>query len=80
MGFDRYDQDDAAQERHERRITRCTSPLCRKQIIWLRTEAGRNMPVDADTVEPEDEIFESGKHISHWATCSDAGHFRKKKG
>jgi hypothetical protein len=54
-------------ETHERRITRCKS--CRARIIWLRTDLGRNMPVDADTVDVHDEIYEHGRHVSHFSTC-----------
>lgn len=63
-------------EAHERRITRCGS--CRARIIWLLTPAGKRMPVDADSVEPEDDAFEFGKHVSHFATCPDAGKWRGK--
>jgi hypothetical protein len=65
-------------EEHERRIVRCSS--CRARIIWLKTAAGRNMPVDADTVEPGEEIFEpNSDHISHFATCPNANNHRKRK-
>lgn len=64
------------EEAHERRIKRCRS--CRAQIIWLTTAAGKNMPVDADTVDPEDQEFIRDKHVTHWATCPDAGKFRRK--
>jgi hypothetical protein len=43
-------------EAHERRIVRCSS--CRAMIIWFKTETGRNMPVDADSVRPEDEEYD----------------------
>lgn len=64
-------------EAHERRIKRCSS--CNAKVIWFKTEAGRWMPVDADTVEPEDEEFEPPRHISHFATCPNADHHRKRK-
>jgi trigger factor len=37
--------DDDTNEQHERRITRCRS--CHARIIWFKTDAGKNMPVDA---------------------------------
>jgi hypothetical protein len=38
------------------------------------------MPVDADTVEPGEEIFEpNSDHISHFATCPNANNHRKRK-
>lgn len=58
---------------HELRITRCREPFCRARIIWLENPAtGKNVPVDADTVKPEDEIFDSTKHTSHWRRTSSA--------
>jgi hypothetical protein len=64
-------------EEHERRITRCRS--CRAKIIWFKTEGGRNMPVDADTVEPDDDEWDPPRHISHFATCPNADKHRKGK-
>lgn len=55
-------------EEHERRIVRCKS--CRAQIIWLPTPEGRATPIDADTVEPDDEEYEHGRHVSHFTTCT----------
>jgi hypothetical protein len=72
MSFDNTDTTEA----HERRIVRCRS--CRAMIIWFKTEAGRNMPVDADTVKPEDEEYEPPRHISHFATCPNADQHRKR--
>lgn len=63
-------------EAHERRITRCSS--CRARIIWLKTETGKNMPVDADTVEPEDDQFDPARHKSHFAICPNADQHRKR--
>ena len=62
-------------ERHEKRIVRCRS--CRGMIIWFETPAGKKMPVDADTVDPEDDELLIGKHISHFATCPDSRKWRK---
>ncbi len=68
---------DDTNEAHERRITRCRS--CRAQIIWFKTEAGKNMPVDADTVEPDDDELDLSRHISHFATCPQANHHRRPR-
>lgn len=68
--------DDDTTEAHERRITRCKS--CRAQIIWFRTPAGKNMPVDADTVEPEDDDLDLSRHVSHFATCPQSGQHRRR--
>jgi hypothetical protein len=64
------------EEAHERRITRCKS--CRARIVWLKTPAGKNIPVDADTVEADDEVYEHGKHVSHFSTCPDSPSWRRK--
>lgn len=69
--------DEDTTEEHEKRIVRCKS--CRAQIIWLPTEAGRAMPIDADTVAPGDEEYEPGKHVSHFATCPNAAQHRKPR-
>jgi hypothetical protein len=74
MSFDDVDTTEA----HERRIVRCSS--CRARIIWLKTDAGKNMPTDADTVEPEDDLFDPARHKSHFATCPNADQHRKKRG
>ena len=64
-------------EAHERRITRCRS--CQARIVWLKTAAGKNMPVDADTVEPEDTEYDAERHESHFATCPTANQHRKPR-
>ena len=74
MSFeDLYDTSDA----HERRIVRCRS--CNARIIWLKTEAGANMPVDADTVERDQETFDPKEHVSHFATCPNANAHRRPR-
>jgi hypothetical protein len=59
--------EESTTEAHERRVTRCRS--CQARIIWLKTAAAMNMPTDADTVEPQDTVYEHGRHVSHFATC-----------
>lgn len=53
---------------------RCRS--CDERIIWLVTNTGKNMPVDADSI---DEQFDAKRHTSHFANCPDADKFRKPK-
>lgn len=73
-----FEADDETTEAHERRITRCKS--CRARIIWLKTAAGKNMPVDADTVEPDHDEFDAAKgHVSHFSTCPDANKHRRPR-
>jgi hypothetical protein len=59
-------------------LSRCKS--CGEYIVWVKTEAGNNMPVDADSFEEGDErIFDKDKHISHFATCPNADQHRRSK-
>lgn len=69
--------EDDTTEAHERRITRCSS--CRARIIFLLTSSGSKMPIDADTVSPEDEEFDPGQHTSHFASCPTAAQHRKQR-
>ena len=64
-------------EAHERRIVRCSS--CRAKIIWFKTAAGKNMPVDADTVESDDDELDLPRHVVHWATCPNAAQHRRNR-
>lgn len=62
-------------EAHERRIVRCRS--CNARIIFLVTATGKKMPVEADTVEPDDQEFDADRHESHFAKCPAANQHRK---
>lgn len=64
-------------EEHERRITRCRS--CNARIVFLPTSSGKSMPIDADTVEADDEEFEYGRHVSHFSTCKQANQHRRPR-
>lgn len=52
---------------------------CGRQIEWIRTEAGKRMPVDP---EPLTVILPDGRLVSgyrpHWVTCPQAAQFRRK--
>ena len=62
-------------EEHERRIKRCREFSCLARIVWLTTSAGKNMPVDADTVEPDDTEYDPERHVSHFKTCKVPNRF-----
>jgi hypothetical protein len=66
-------------EAHERRIKRCRS--CNQKIIWFKTDNGKSMPVDADTVGADDTELDlrPGKHVSHFVTCKQAAQWRKPR-
>lgn len=53
---------------------------CGNQIVWLKTAKGKNMPVDADTVEVGDQQFDHSRHISHFSSCPNAEQHRKQQG
>lgn len=76
MTFDRYEEHDDTNEKHERRITKCRS--CAARVIWFKTLAGKNMPVDADTVEADDDELDLSRHVSHFATCPQATQHRRR--
>lgn len=62
-------------------VQRCRHAGCGALIVWLKTKAGRNMPVNYDgTVTDLDTHYEHGRHTSHFVTCPAADKFRKKKG
>lgn len=65
-------------ESHERRIVRCKAKGCNAKI-FLETGSGKQMPCDADTVEPADQVFDSSKHTSHFSQCVAADKFRKPR-
>jgi hypothetical protein len=48
-------------------------------MVWLKTKAGKSIPVDAATVTEGDTYYKHGAHISHFATCKFAEQFRKAK-
>lgn len=77
MSFERDDDDEHADAVHEARISRCRS--CNAQIIWFKTPAGKNMPVNANSVERGDEVLDIKRHISHFATCPTAPQHRRRK-
>ena len=66
---------------------RCRS--CKAFIIWMKTAAGKNMPVDADSVpfklgadgHPVDppKLFDPETMTSHFATCPNADTHRKPR-
>lgn len=62
-------------ERYPRR--NCTA--CGKPIIWMMTRDGRKMPVNAETVQPTDTVFERGRHTSHFDTCPHSEQFGRRR-
>lgn len=56
-------------------VVRCKS--CGADIVWFKTPAGRNMPVNAAGVYEADSAYDPAKHMSHFVTCPQAGMHRK---
>lgn len=56
-----------------------TCRSCGAEIVWLKTAAGKNMPVDAETFETGDELFDIKRHTSHFATCPNAAAHRSQR-
>ena len=56
---------------------------CGAKIVWIKTENGKLTPIDAKPEKRYVSIDYSWKvmdtHISHFATCPEADHFRKSK-
>jgi hypothetical protein len=67
----------SVEEKHARRIDACGS--CKAPIVWLMTKNLKPMPVNADTVKPEDTRFDHLRHTSHFATCPNAVDHRRRK-
>lgn len=76
--WDEEAEHEGTSEAHERRITRCRA--CNARIIFLTTSTGKNIPVDADTVEPSDTAYVWARHEAHFAKCPNAAQFRKPRG
>jgi len=48
--------------------TTCLS--CKQPIVFLYTRRGERMPVNADTVGPQDVLYAPKRgHVPHWAVC-----------
>jgi hypothetical protein len=57
--------------------THCRS--CQALVVWFKTAAGKNMPVDASSTKPTDAAHQLDltRHISHFATCPNAAEHRR---
>ena len=68
-------------------MTRCKG--CGAEIRWIKTAAGKNMPLDfqpvrfyvnmKNLVDDEDRWEVINGHQAHWATCPNATEFKRKK-
>ena len=53
---------------------------CSEPIVWLLTDKGRKMPVNAETAHRNDTHYDSDRHRSHFATCPDMRRHKAKAG
>lgn len=61
---------------------------CGAEVIWVETEKGRRMPVDAESTEGGNIVLVDGvakyvkagegTHVSHFVTCPNAKSHRRK--
>lgn len=52
---------------------------CGKEIVFLKTKNGRTIPVNAETMQGKETIFNHKiGHVSHFADCMDAKNWRKE--
>lgn len=66
-------------------MSNCKS--CGAEIKWMKTESGKNIPVDVPPVEQEtkydlvltESVFKPGLMTAHFATCPNANKHRKTK-
>lgn len=67
---------------------KCRAPKCKKEIVFVKTPDGKDMPVDANSLTAEDIMllaqqvvlnYKPGVHVPHWVTCTDPQHFKKEK-
>lgn len=74
-------------------VTRCRS--CDESIVWMKTAAGKNIPVDADSIDEDtlefvhneqagrpdyrSPVFDPDEHVTHFRTCPNADEHRRRR-
>lgn len=68
----------------EKVVAQCRS--CGAEIVWLKTQAGKNMPVDRKRLDGGDAAedvhrwkFDRDRHVSHFSSCPNGEQHRKKR-
>lgn len=61
------------------KVVFCREETCRARMVYLPTRNGSTMPVDADTVDADDVLYEPPRHVSHFKTCKKPNRFGKGK-
>lgn len=52
---------------------------CGALVLWMKTEKGKNMPVDYDADIASETEFDHTRMESHFSTCPNADSHRKGK-
>lgn len=58
----------------------CSEEGCGQHIAFLKTATGSSMPVDAESLDAnddEDTEYDSTRHVAHWGTCAKPDQFRR---
>lgn len=70
------------------KYVKCKAPNCKKEIIFVKTTNGKEMPIDYNSTDAEDlELlsqnkilaYKAGVHVPHWGTCTDPNYFRRPR-
>lgn len=77
-------QDEPQVAKGSQKVSKCKG--CGANIKWIKTDAKKNMPLDAKPVKyyrrartsPFSYFMDEG-YMPHWATCTAAQKFKKKK-
>lgn len=64
-------------------VKKCRS--CKAPIVWMRSKRGKNVPVDADSIDEAELEFDEeghpqfvyGTHVAHFTTCPYADQHRQ---
>ena len=59
--------------------SKCYCKSCNAAFLWMKTEAGRMMPVDYKPELENVDKWDPKTMTSHWETCPGAAEFKKKK-
>lgn len=51
---------------------------CPASIVWLWTKKDKKIPVNAETVQEGDLLYDHTRHTAHFATCPAAKRWSKK--
>ena len=53
---------------------------CDKEIVFLKTKKGKSIPVNAETIQGKETVFEVSKgHVPHFSDCPEGNSWRKGK-